>query len=454
MNTQIKYTVKKIKEGIMQIYKDDLVSILLYGSVLTNKKAVNDIDLVVVTKNKEREADIKKIRELVSSFDMDIDLQIICASTINSYNFSHDTHGIFIVDFLKRVEIIYGVNPFSDISVSYELKINSVINKLQYYYFRAKKFYINPKLSESQNLDFHKKKIMMMVRDFNIIYMGVSDFKNTDMRKINKKIHESIGSLEKINFGLDPSFGNIFKIYRDVFYEIYNTLNTKQNYEKEDFYISDIFCKKNTRKENDNLYIICSGLPSNYEESDIVNFLNIRGYDTLCMQYSSTGMSGGSGMYKGEEDLGSVINYNKDKYKSIKIIGNSFAGHPIFRLNKKYTKLINKIILISPVFNLGSVRNVNTLEDYLISEQRGFYRFGKGFIKKIIAEESLNLLHIEKTFARKINIVHGTDDRQIPLKDIRSFATKNNINISTVKDGHISLKKMTNSHLEYLSKLL
>ncbi len=158
----------ELTETLRQIFGDNLVGVLLYGSSLTSTHPA-DLDLLVLLNNKADVcADLMALKAFKEKYPaVYFDLQLIYAQEYSDpNNFSLDSHGCFFLAILRRAHVLWGVNPFVSLEASPEAILKSAVRKLQYYSFRARQMYLGEAYrSKDQNRDFHRKKLIMAMTD-------------------------------------------------------------------------------------------------------------------------------------------------------------------------------------------------------------------------------------------------------------------------------------------------
>ncbi len=152
------------RDAIVHCFKENLQAILYYGSsVLQNSHT--DVDIAIILKKKIAPSkDLYELRRIASQFpEIIFDLSITyCEEITTANNFSHDSHGCFFVYVFKEAAVLWGENPFLDVTPDLEALRESVVRKLQYYVFRARQMLIGETYQiKDKNRDFHRKKILM-----------------------------------------------------------------------------------------------------------------------------------------------------------------------------------------------------------------------------------------------------------------------------------------------------
>lgn len=216
-------------------FKERLHTILQIGSSINAEKDINDIDLIIILKIKEQLDDLLEVRKILRLYeDFTFDVQVINLSDINNQTFSHFSHGIFFAKFLAEANTIFGDNPFCDLKIDKKLVLVSVIQKIQYYYFRAKAFILENKYLNDLNqkdYSYHKKKILLMLIDYWLAKNNevLSLKSSSDILMIMKTLNlKDIDILNFLTSDYRPyKFEDIFIIYDKVYKMIMCDLNEK-----------------------------------------------------------------------------------------------------------------------------------------------------------------------------------------------------------------------------------
>ena len=168
----------KIK-NIMQKLINNLDSVIIYGSAIqTNYYSYNDIDVLIITKNKnwdkekEKYALIKIIREKAKNLGLILDIQIIARKTFNlEYSSSLD-----LVYQLKDCKIIYG-------NIKIPKKIN--ISKLD----------LKMKLDWSDIKEVNPSGIEIYKAIRNALLVRLLFNKIIDNQKLRENLYEELGRI-------------------------------------------------------------------------------------------------------------------------------------------------------------------------------------------------------------------------------------------------------------------
>lgn len=444
----------KITKSALHHFGDKLSSVLLYGSSLSARKNPNDLDIIIVLKERESPEDLSFLRLERLKYEIEIDLQIINIPDIHADSFAHDTHGQFVILFLHYAQPIYGENPFLKFFPKYTRSVTSVIQKAQYYYFRAKKLQANDtQPDDQQDYSFHRKKLMLMLADFWLIYSGkVESFNNPEhISKIITILTHKAPFSGEVNFLLNtsPSFSwaNIFSLYQKYYFSILDTLRPSSVLKS--MYLGDIYTE-HYDIGSDKIAIIASGCPSDYDEKEMIHFLHIRKYNVVTFHYTATGKSTGNKFYPPQDDLFVVIKNYKKHFKKILVIGNSYGGYAALALKNNVRIKVDKIIAISPVIDFEKVKNISTLPKYLSSNHPGWYRFKQ----KELASFIQNTPKLDNTHPLETFIIHGEFDNQINIHDVQTYCEAASSQLTVLNAGHLSLNRLTRENLDTLDEIL
>lgn len=230
--------VNYIKDQCVHFFDCNLSSIIQIGSSLNGEIVPNDIDMIIILKERESVRDLLFLKNIVEEINFPMDVQVINMVDTKSWNFSHHSHGQFFLYFLKEGKAIYGTNPFSKMQVSNEMLLMSVCQKAQYYYCRIKKqvleYQNHDKPMSIQELKYHRKKIRLMLLDYWLaVTGGVDGFQRKPYKHIMSDL--GLGKLYLQNSLLeneDRVFSQIqvLSVYQDVYFAISSKLNAQ--YEK------------------------------------------------------------------------------------------------------------------------------------------------------------------------------------------------------------------------------
>lgn len=442
----------EITNEAVQFFGQRLGAVLLYGSSIVNNQTPNDLDIIIVLNDRESDTDIAFIEDKIRLYSIEMDLQIINTVNLDAETFAHDSHGQFFIKFLQHAECLYGVNPFLKINPAYTTQITSVLQKVQYYYFRAKKIQAN-KTENNYDSGFHRKKIFFMLADFWLAYTGeviISTCTKEQLNLIIETLIKTSPSEETLCYLMqagnkEMDWQNIFGLYHQFYYAIQGMLAVKSTIENT--YVDSIYTTKYSVGSN-KLVIICSGCPSTYDEMQIATFLSVQGYDVVIFHYSATGKSIGNTFRDPIVDLTMIIEHFAPSYTSVVVLGNSYGGYAALAVSGH--SAVTKTIAVSPVVHFSDVANIETLPAFLIQEDPAWYRFA--------ADEFLYYLKnapmVQVQSPGTATVIHGKNDPQISYTSIEQYCNAKKIQLVSADAGHLSLNRLSRENIQVLAVLV
>lgn len=455
-NMDYRAIANTITTRALEFFGSRLDAVLLYGSTTTKSQKPNDLDLIIVLKERETIGDFSFVGEQMKHYSIEMDIQIINTSDIRADYFSHDSHGQFFIKFLqKESQVLYGQNPFLNYFPKYSSQVISVLQKAQYYYFRAKKTQADDAIN-SIDSRFHRKKLLLMLADFWLIYNGecIKIQDKTELEKVVAALTKVPVVASDIKFLLeegqnDAPWSDIFDIYQRYYFSFLDIVQKRITISS--FTAEGIHIELRKVPLTKKLVILASGWPSHYDESEIATFFAIRNYDVATFHYPATGMSDSIAFGDPIKALSGVIKtFSQDHtYDEIEIIGNSYGGYAVLGIDETHRMLVNKIIAVSPVLNFRAVKGIETLPNFLYEQDKHWYRFAPGEFAAFINETSSITQARDKTY-----IIHGMHDDQISISEIQSFCDKNNIPLEKVDAGHLSFNRVSREQLYAIAKFL
>ena len=133
--------------------------------------------------------------------------------------------------------------------------------------------------------------------------------------------------------------------------------------------------------------------------------------------------------------LEEVIEKYKDK--QIYLLGSSYGGFVILNKLIRSNKYINNTILLSPAVNFLSIvnRKLNIDINYFNNHEYIDLYNNIRIYKDAYIDYKENEDKVYNYKFTNINIIHGTLDKTVLLKDIEYFSKKNNLNLKIVKNA-------------------
>ncbi len=463
-SSNINELVNKLISG----FKENVLSILLYGSAIENNSETNDVDIIIILKNKNNIInDIKLIKEHILEKN-NIDAQLLYEKELTSGNtFSLDTHGQFIVEELKQALPLYGDNPFMKLNINQEICKASVIQKLQYFVFRARQASLGYAiLTKDNNHDFHRKKLKMAMLDL-LIAKQVKVNKSEDIIEVfNKHYPEIITKEFQALFNQRKSLEPLeaLPIYESLYDE---ALSWKIYSEKQKPGIAkegEIFFEYLLPKETNNFVILCDGLPAVPYQHNLINLLANNGFGVLFPRYRGTWESEGIFLEKKPSDdisylakqlhKGIILGKNKITANTVSLISTSFGAS--VALSLAADENIDKIIALSPVLDFQKFSNLDSLKIFLQKMYSGSYRFTEKSWNELSSGRAVpSSLAVTKKFAPKLFLFGGGQDKEIPAKQLQGWGDNQGIKTTIYPDlSHLSFSKIGGKLLDDLLKLL
>lgn len=470
----ISVNLTKFRDTTQHAFGENLMGILIYGSTMRITKP-HDVDILVILKQKKDAiTDLDILKKILPTIDNRPDMQLVYSDEIGNGNtFSLDTHGPFIIEQLKRALVLYGLNPFVGIEIISEIRSASVLQKLQYYTFRARQEFLGYLvISKDRNKDFHRKKILFAMQDlliaqtregidpvtvitrFSEVFPGV--LKSSELERIVTDT-EVLNIREALPY-YECLYNQALVMVQDIIHE-----SPKPGWCK----IGDIFCEfllPFPDSSNIPSIILCEGLPSQPSQRVLMDTLANHGFAVFFPRYRGTWESGGVFLNESPvKDIESVaialrngIVLGKHVFVSgdISLMGTSFGGS-VALCSAKSIKA-HKIVALSPVPDFKTLPGLSSLRDFLQSMFTGAYRFNNNGWQALLAGELLNPSQaLADVDANRILIIGGENDNQITPYILKTFATSHNIQcVIQSKTPHISFSKTRDNILDNILKFM
>lgn len=450
-------TIEDLKEKIKDKFGKNLISILQYGSSLYNENSATDLDLIVILESKEHALqNLTILKELNNQAkDLNLDLQLLYSEEIFSPNhFSLDAHGSYFLLVLKKAKVLYGTNPFQNITHPTNDEV-SIIHQIQNYVFRSRQEAMGiPKNYKDQNLYYHRKKIKNIMNDMLFMQgkdigasfeaslkMFQSTFNILSKKDLIRLKNAKTKDVEAYIYFYEKLYSYCIEIIKDNLKEL-KILRYRQGN-----IVSEVCNSKlNTKKA----IILIDGIPSVPKRKKLMQLLAKQGFAVFFPRLRGTWESSGSFLSKSpvkDMDLflesltkGIKIKDQKHKYDEFYVLSTSFGGGISMALKNSH---IVKRVHLSPVIDFRAISDVlSSLQKYLQNMFPGAYRFKpKDWIKlsdgTYFDSKEQNLL---KT---KDLILAGELDKTLDVKKIVSHANKNSIKVLTYSNlGHMNFSDL------------
>ncbi len=469
-----KNRINFLTKGIASIFKNNLSSILLYGSNLDQYRKTNDIDMIIILKIKKSSLeDLKKIREILCGIEKDIDLQLLYEKELTDGNtFSLDTHGQFIVEELKNAIPLYGENPFVLLFPSAQICQLSIVQKLQYYIFRARQELLGYNFStKDQSKDFHRKKIKMAMLDLllakQITLKTTENIFKVFIQNYPKTITDNFHLLlkERAPLEIEGALPIYEALYDEALFmstKIYPKQMKPKIAKKNGIFFEYLIPKNKTGKIP--FIILCEGLPAKPCQNKLMNILVDLGYGVLYPRYGGTWESEGVFL---ERKPGEEISYLAEKLlnglvlggtnitaKKITLIATSFGASVALSIAEN--KNINKIIALSPILNFKNLPSLDSLRKFLQKMYSTTYRFTASTWENLASGECVpSASSVNKKSVSKIFLFGGYEDKEISPIELMTWGKKIGISSCLYKNmGHLSFSKVKGKLLKDIVSLL
>ena len=194
------------------------------------------------------------------------------------------------------------------------------------------------------------------------------------------------------------------------------------------------------KKDTEKVIIYCHGLGSKKEKINrlkdklLENNIGVVAFDFPGHGEDKTDFS--------KFNLNLCISYleeviEKHKNKKIYLFGSSYGGFVILNKLIRNNKYINNTILLSPAVNFLSIvnRKQNIDINYFNNQEYIDLYNNIKIYKTAYIDYKNNEEKVYKYKYNNINIIHGTLDKTVLLKDVEYFSKKNNLNLKIVKDA-------------------
>jgi len=476
-----KKVTKKVEDEINTLvskiilgFKSNLLSILLYGSNIKKVSKKNDIDLIIILKEKNSSSkDLRILRRVLQTRKDFVDLQLLYEKElINGDTFSLDTHGQFIIEELKKAIPLYGDNPFVGFFLSISLIQLSIMHKLQYYVFRARQEYLGYGFStKDKSKDFHRKKIIMAMLDLLLAkQITINDQKNIlkiFIKNFPGVIKDEFYSLlnEKKLLDIEEAMP-IYEVLYDKALSIITYVYPEQRKPKIAKYKGVFFEYLIPKKVSTKIpfIILCDGLPSIPYQKNFMNILVNLGYGVLYPRYRGAWESEGIFL---EKETGKDISDLAERLvkgldleginltaTQITLIATSFGASVALSIAKD--KNIKRIIALSPVLDFRKFSNLNSLKKFLQKMYPSVYRFTNITWDNLASGEAVpSSSSINRNLAPKIFLFGGKQDKEISSLKLISWGKRMCITTRIYDNlGHLSFSKIEGKLLEDIVNIL
>lgn len=230
--------LKKITKDCLGIFGDDLVCLLLLGSVQKNDTTpFSDVDLIGVIKGFEA-GRLASLREIVRNSEKLLDFSIIFKDEISPdpNKFRMGTHGCYQIELVfKKAHCLYGKNVFLVMpSPDLQMLRKSVFEKLAEYTWWLRRIYVEANRPRSINSNYQiNSRLIKMVRDYLFLLEG-DDIHGSALTTISRLIEKCPDLLDEAEVAalvnlthpdhIGNNAGNMSEEYLEIRFRIANKL--------------------------------------------------------------------------------------------------------------------------------------------------------------------------------------------------------------------------------------
>jgi predicted nucleotidyltransferase len=172
-------TLDRFIEDCRQIFEENLVCILLVGSVYRGDTTpFSDVDLILILKTMNSEQ-VTRLRTIVRSLEILIDCSILCADEIpaDPNRFRLGSHGCYQLELvLKKARCVWGTNPLLVLPSPSRREIRkSIVDKITEYTWWVRRMFIESNKERSLKMNYQmNSRIVKMIRDILFLKQGTS----------------------------------------------------------------------------------------------------------------------------------------------------------------------------------------------------------------------------------------------------------------------------------------
>lgn len=459
-----------LTQHFVDAYGNNLRSVLFYGSSVMG--AGHDLDILIILKTKSNANEVtEKLSRIKNQYSKHrLDLQLVYENELREANlFSLDAHGTFIIPVLRKAQVLFGDNPFKNLYPDEANLASDILQKIQYYIFKARRTAIGYTNSYTDtNPDIHRKKILKIIYDINLAELGATDYFKT--LSLFQKRHPHV--LDAKDFAIlrkrsvlriKDALMIYEKLYSLALALIPPLIETRK---PQKFRVGDIVGDAVlTTKKPKGTIILCEGIPAVPERTRLMSTLSHAGFDVLLPRYKGSWESPGVFLSQSPAlDIrlvcssltkGIPVGARTIKSKKIILIGSSFGG--AVAIGASDHPAVTRVIALSPIIDFPSLHgSLETLPAYLKKYFPGAYRFTDRGWKTLMAGDLIKPSQsLHSRYAAKIWLFAGANDETIPFEHYEQVPQKlrKRTNLYT-NVGHISFSKLQGEILDDVLKLL
>lgn len=446
---------ESLKSDLIEMFQDNLESILVYGSSLVYEEFIDQDLLVILKEKKESVQDLKKIKEILDkNTNIHLDLQLQYLEEVIPEGYSLDSHGYFFLEILSKAYPIFGENPFEKEPIDINKKRLSLINQIQNYVFRARQELIGyGRPSKDKNPIYHPKKIKFILRDI-LLYTNYELSKDyiSQFSGIFPDVLDS-NTIKALNENENMSIIEALPIYEKLYTFVLKRFANDTNEDKiKRINFNGMVCEYIIRGEKS--ILLLEGLPAVPKRHETLRMLANLGYSVFYPRYKGTWESEGeflsdnpmtdinefiSALRKGLDFNGVVKSFTQ-----IKILSTSFGGYIALNLDLSQ---VDKLICLSPVVDFKQVEGIETLESALKKNYPMAYRFNSEVWGKLLNNRYSNFTSLEEN-SKKVSVLAGADDKSIKAEDLEKFAQNYILNLKILQSKeHLSFSDLSETNI-------
>ena len=216
--------------------------------------------------------------------------------------------------------------------------------------------------------------------------------------------------------------------------------------------------------QTDQAVILCDGLPGSIDQEELMMRFSGLGYHVIFPRYQGTWESGGNFLAQSPaEDIRKVcdaliegvkVNQGILRVSKVLLFGTSFGGS--VALDTSSHPSVVQTIALSPVWKISAFTSIfDSLKIFLVHSLPGAYRFTNKDWQLFMDEKVIHPDRISEDVAKKVTIVAGDNDPEIPIAQLREFCTNKNICIKVLPgQKHLSFSKVRGLVWQEISRII
>jgi hypothetical protein len=205
---------------------------------------------------------------------------------------------------------------------------------------------------------------------------------------------------------------------------------------------------------NKNCVIIFDGLPMSKSKETVMKNIFSLGFDVYYPYHPGAMATQSILNLESLQSLNNrLVNELSQKYENVYFIGVSFGGFVCSVIDLPVN--LKGIVLFSPAFNFGIVSNIETLPDFIESQNGHLFKIDKQAWPEMIQYSIENTANIEKfKKVENVRLVFGNQDKDVPIEFYQETLDKYGIYYDVFDSGHIGLSRLYLSHYLEIIEIL